>query len=249
MLHNWLRYPTTAKTAALVCGWAALYLLGSCLYFALSYRLVESIPALLIPSLMPLSALSAWVSWRIEQTLERDRVIPSINNSRASILPLLWMSVFYSTFVEGFLYEWFLHGDLPPWLRIAVDLLCLSPLFTDAAATYVYKRLLGENHECATNYVSTRLPAFVLPLLGFWFLFSVVGNEISNPILSFMSFDFGIIAWTVFFTWANRVDLPDYLRTSPYGILRRLGDLNDILSSPLRRVYGWNLLALIFEIF
>ena len=52
-----------------------------------------------------------------------------------------------------------------------------------------------------------------------------------------MIFDFGIIIWTVFFTWANHVDLPETLRTSPYRLLRRLGVLNDILSRPLGRVY------------
>ena len=52
-----------------------------------------------------------------------------------------------------------------------------------------------------------------------------------------MIFDFGIIIWTVFFTWANHVDLPEYLRKSPYRLFRRLGVLNDILSRPLGRVY------------
>jgi hypothetical protein len=231
--------PQMLKTAATITGWVAVYLLGSCLYFALTYHLVESTPALLIPSLMPLSALSAWVSWQIEEEIGPVYVKPSGKNGKASILPLLYMSVFYSSVVEGFLYEWFLHGGLRPWLRIGLDLLWLSPFFTDAAATYVYERLLGENHQGATNYVSTRLPSFVVPLLGFWFVFSVVGNEISNPILSFIIFDFGIIVWTVFFTWANRVDLPQNLRTSRYGFLRHLGILNDILSRPLGRVYHW----------
>jgi hypothetical protein len=76
-----------------------------------------------------------------------------------------------------------------------------------------------------------------VPLLGFWFAFSVAGNEISNPVLSFMVFDFGIIVWTVFFTWANQVDLPENLRTSRHPFLRGLGVLNDFLSRPLGRVY------------
>lgn len=132
-----------------------------------------------------------------------------------------------------------MHGGLRPWLRIVLDLFWLSPFFTDAAATYVYERLLGENHQEATNYVSTRLPSFVVPLLGFWFVFSVAGNEISNPILSFMIFDFGIIVWTVFFTWANHADLPQSLGTSRHAFLRHLAVLNDILSRPLGRVYRW----------
>jgi hypothetical protein len=227
------------KAAATIGGWVGVYLLGSYLYFSLTYHLVESAPALLIPLLMPLSALSALVSWRIEEEIEPFFVQPSLNRGKASILPLLYMSVFYSSVVEGFLYEWFLHGGLRPWLRIGLDLIWLSPFFTDAAATYVYKRLLGDNHENATGYVSTRLPSFVVPLLGFWFVFSVAGNEVSNPILSFMIFDFGIIVWTVFFTWANQVDLPKSLRASRYGFLRRIGVLNDILSRPLGRVYRW----------
>jgi hypothetical protein len=229
----------TIKTAATIAGWVAVYLLGSSLYFALTYHLVEGTPALLIPSLMPLSALSAWVSWRIEGGIEPVHANASRKNGKAYILPLLYMSVFYSSVVEGFLYEWFLHGGLRPWLRIVLDLLWLSPFFTDAAATYVYERLLGENHQQATNYISTRLPSFVVPLLGFWFVFSVVGNEISNPILSFMIFDFGIIVWTVFFTWANHADLPRSLGTSRYAFLRNLGVLNDVLSRPLGRIYRW----------
>jgi hypothetical protein len=227
------------KTAATIAGWVAVYLSGSTLYFALIYHFVEGTPALLIPSLMPLSALSAWVSWQIEEEMAPDYAKAPGKNGRASILPLLYMSVFYSSVVEGFLYEWFLHGGLRPWLRIVLDLVWLSPFFTDAAATYVYERLLGENHQEATNYVSTRLPSFVVPLLGFWFVFSVAGNEISNPILSFMIFDFGIIVWTVFFTWANRADLPQSLGTSRYAFLRHLGVLNDILSRPLGRIYRW----------
>jgi len=229
--------PQMLKTAATVAGWLGVYLLGSYVYFSLTYDVVLRTPALLLPSLMPLSALSAWISWQIEEEIEPAYVKPSVNTGKASILPLLYMSVFYSSVVEGFLYEWFLHGNLRPLLRIGLDLLWLSPFFTDAAATYVYERLLGENHQSAANYVATQLPSFVVPLLGFWFIFSVVGNEISNPILSFMIFDFGIIVWTVFFTWANHVDLPESLRTSPYRLLRRLGVLNDILSRPLGRVY------------
>lgn len=244
------------RTTATIGGCVVVYLLGSCLYFSLTSDLVERTPALLIPSLIPLSALSAWVSWQIEEEIEPVYVKPSVNNGKASILPLLCMSVFYSSVVEGFLYEWFLHGGLRPWLRIGVDLLCLSPFFTDAAATYVYQRLLGKNHQYATNYVSTRLPSFVVPLLGFWSVFSIVGNEISSPILSFMVFDFGIIVWTVFFTWANHIDLPENLRTSRSAFLRRLGALNDILSRPLARVYRWkfvgsyllDLLILIFSL-
>ena len=229
--------PQMLKTAAKVAGWLWVYLLGSYLYFSLTFEVVLRTPALLLPSLMPLSALSAWISWQIEEEIEPAYVKPSVNTGKASILPLLYMSVSYSSVVEGFLYEWFLHGNLRPLLRIGLDLLWLSPFFTDAAATYVYERLLGENHQSAANYVATQLPSFVVPLLGFWFIFSVVGNEISNPILSFMIFDFGIIVWTVFFTWANHVDLPESLRTSPYRLLRRLGVLNDILSRPLGRVY------------
>ncbi|MGH9678990.1 MAG: hypothetical protein ACRD4Y_03490, partial [Candidatus Acidiferrales bacterium] len=150
-----------------------------------------------------------------------------------------YMSVLYSPFVEGFLYEVALHGNFPAWLRIGVDLLWLSPFFADAAATYVYQRLQGENHEEAARYISKRLPTFIVPLLGFWFLFSIAGNEISNPIISFMIFDLGIIVWTVFFMWANRVDLPQNLRTSRFRFLRHLGVLNDILSRPLRWIYGW----------
>ena len=229
--------PKMLKTSATVAGWLGVYLLGSYLYFSLTSDVVLRSPALLLPSLMPLGALSAWVSWQIEEELVPACVKPSVTTGKASILPLLCMSVFYSSVVEGFLYEWFLHGDLRPLLRIGLDLMWLSPFFTDAAATYVYERLLGENHQRATNYVATQLRSFAVPLLGFWFIFSVVGNEISNPILSFMIFDFGIIVWTVFFTWANQVDLPETLRTSPYGLLRRLGVLNDILSRPLGRVY------------
>jgi hypothetical protein len=229
----------TLKTAATIAGWVAVYLLGSYIYFALTCHLVEGTPALLIPSLMPLSALSAWVSWQIEDEIKPVQAKAPGNEGRASFLPLLYMSVFYSAVVEGFLYEWFLHGGLRPWLRIVLDLLWLSPFFTDAAATYVYERLLGENHQEATNYVSTRLPSFVVPLLGFWLVFSVVGNEVSNPILSFMVFDFGIIVWTVFFTWANHADLPQSLGTSRYAFLRHLGILNDILSRPLGRIYRW----------
>lgn len=68
-----------------------------------------------------------------------------------------------------------------------------------------------------------------------------MGNEVSNPILSFMIFDFGIVVWTISFTWANRVDLQESLRTSPHEFLRRLGALNDVLSRPLARVYRWKL--------
>ena len=166
------------KTAATVAGWLGVYLLGSYLYFSITYDVVLRTPVLLLPSLMPLSALSAWVSRQIEEEIEPANVGPSMNTRRTSILPLLSMSVFYSSVVEGFLYEWFLHGDLRPLLRIGLDLLWLSPFFTDAAATYVYERLLGENHQRATNYVATQLPSFVVPLLGFWFIFSVVGNEL-----------------------------------------------------------------------
>jgi hypothetical protein len=227
------------KMIARIGGWVALYLLGSYTYFTLTYGVVEGTPALMIPLLMPLSALSACVSWQIEREIEPVHIKPSVNSGKASILPLLYMSVFYSSVIEGFLYEWFLHGGLRPWLRIAIDLFWLSPFFADAAATYVYIRLLGENDQYAMNHVSTRLPSFVVPLLGFWSVFSIAGNEISNPILSFMIFDCGIIVWTVFFTWANRVDLPDILRNSRHGFLRRLGLLNDILSRPLGRVYRW----------
>jgi hypothetical protein len=211
-------------------------------------------PALLIPSLIPLSILSAWVSWQIENEIQPGYIKGSVNTAKESFLPLLFMSVIYSSIVEGFLYEWGLHGDLRPLFRIGLDLLFLSPLFTDAAATYVYERFLGEDHQHATNYVGTRLPSFVVPLLGFWFVFSVVGNEISNPVLSFLVFDFGIIVWTVFFTWANHVDLPEKLRTSRYLFLRRLGVLNDVLSRPLGRVYrskifGIYLLDLLILIF
>jgi hypothetical protein len=242
------------KTAATIAGWIAAYLLGSYFYFALTYHLLFSTPALLIPCLMPLSALSAWVSWQIEEQLEPAFIESRADTREASILPLLYMSVFYSSVVEGFLYEWFLHGGLRPWLRIGVDLFWLSPFFTDAAATYMYKRFVGENHDCAANYVATRLPSFIVPLLGLWFVFSVAGNEISNPILSFMVFDVGIIMWTVFFTWANRVDLPANLRCSRYRFVRRLGVLNDVLSQPLGRVYRWKyfgayLLDLIILIF
>jgi hypothetical protein len=231
--------PNALRTAATIAGWIAVYLLGSYAYFALTYHLLVSTPAMLIPSLIPLSAFSAWVSWQIEEQLEPAYVEPPVCSREASILPLLYMSVFYSSIVEGFLYEWFLHGGLRPWLRIALDLFWLSPFFTDAAATYVYKRFLGETHDGAANYVATRLPSFIVPLLGLWFVFSVAGNEISNPILSFMVFDVGIIVWTVFFTWANRVDLPGNLRSSRYRFVRRLGVLNDILSRPLGRVYRW----------
>jgi hypothetical protein len=41
----------------------------------------------------------------------------------------------------------------------------------------------------------------------------------------------------LFHIWANHVNLPETLRTSPYRLLRRLGVLNDILSRPLGRVY------------
>jgi hypothetical protein len=227
------------KKTATIGGWVVTYLLGSYLYFTLTHGLVESTPALMIPLLTPLSVLSACVSWQIEREIEPVHIKPHMKSGKASILPLLYMSVFYSSVIEGFLYEWFLHGGLRPWLRIAVDLFWLSPFFTDAAATYVYIRLLGENDQYAMNHVSTRLPSFVVPLLGVWSVFSIVGNEISNPILSFMIFDFGIIVWTVFSTWANRVDLPGILRNSRYGFLRRLGLLNDILSRPLGRVYRW----------
>ncbi len=235
-----------------------MYLLGSYLYFALTYDLVNRTPALLIPFLMPVGALSAWVSWEIEKKIEPIHLTPygtpCGNGGHASILPLLYMSVFYSSIVEGFLYEWFLHGGLRPWLRIGVDLFWLSPFFVDAAATYVYIRLVGENHERAVNHVSTRLPSFVIPLLGFWSVFSVAGNEISNPLLSFMVFDFGIVVWNIFFMWANHANLPERLRTSPSHFLRRLGLVNDILSRPLGRIYrckffGSYLRDLIFLIF
>jgi hypothetical protein len=120
-----------------------------------------------------------------------------------------------------------------------VDLLFLSPFFADPAATYVYKRFLGESHRVAKNYVAIRLPTFIVPLLVFWTAFSVPGNEISNPILSFMTFNFGIIVWTVFFTWANQVDLPELLRVSPYPALRWLGTVNAILTAPLEKIYSW----------
>lgn len=240
MFWNRSQYvPNALKAAATIAGWIAVYLLGSYVYFALTYPLLASTPAMLIPSLIPLSALSAWVSWQIEEQLEPAYVESAVGTREASILPLLYMSVFYSSIVEGFLYEWFLHGGLRPWVRIALDLFCLSPFFTDAAATYVYKRFVGETHDGAANYVATRLPSFIVPLLGLWFVFSVAGNVISNPILSFMVFDVGIIVWTVFFTWANRVDLPGSLRSSRYRFVRRLGMLNDILSRPLGRVYRW----------
>jgi hypothetical protein len=243
------------KMTAKIAAWIGVYLLVSCLYFTLTSDFVKTAPVLMIPLLMPLSTLSAWVSGRIEVVIEPE-YLKSPDNGGKSILPLLFMSVFYSSVVEGFLYEWFLHGDLRPRLRIAIDLLWLSPFFTDAAATYVYIRLSGENHQYAVHHVSARLPSFIVPLLGFWSVFSVIGNEISNPILSFIVFDFGIIVWTVFFTWANHVDLPDHLRTSQYRLLRRLGLLNDILSRPLERVYRWqsfgsflvDLLILIFSL-
>ena len=228
--------PNALETAATIAGWIAVYLLGSYVYFALTYPLLLSTPAMLMPSLMPLSAFSAWVSWQIEEQLEPAYVEPAVGAREGSIVPLLYMSVFYSSVVEGFLYEWFLHGGLRPWLRISLDLFWLSPFFTDAAATYIYKRFVGENHDGAANYVGTRLPSFIVPLLGLWFVFSVAGNEISNPVVSFTVFDVGIIVWTVFFTWANRVDLPGNLRTSRYRFVRRLGALNDILSRPLGRV-------------
>ncbi|MGH9678448.1 MAG: hypothetical protein ACRD4Y_00700, partial [Candidatus Acidiferrales bacterium] len=196
-------------------------------------------PALLIPSLIPISIMSAWVSWRIGEEIEPLCVEPSERRGETMFLPLLYMSVIYSSVVEGFLYEWFLHGGLPPWLRIGIDLLWLSPFFADAAATYVYNRLLGKSHQRSANYVSTRLPSFIVPLLGFWSVFSIVGNEISSPILSFTVFDFGIIVWTVFFTWANRVDLPNILQSSPHALLRRLGLLNEFVSRPLGWVYRW----------
>jgi len=240
MFWNQSEYlPNALKTVATIAGWIAVYLLGSYVYFALTYDLLVSTPALLIPCLMPLSALSAWVSWQIEEQLEPTYGKSIVDTREASILPLLYMSVFYSSVVEGFLYEWFLHGGLRPWLRIGLDLFWLSPFFTDAAATYMYKRFVGENHDSAANYVATRLPSFIVPLLGLWFVFSVAGNEISNPILSFMVFDVGIIVWTVFFTWASRVNLPGNLRSSRYRFVRRLGVLNDILSRPLGRVYRW----------
>ena len=124
----------------------------------------------------PLSALSAWVSWRIEEEIEPFFVQPSVNQGKASILPLLYMSVFYSSVVEGFLYEWFLHGGLRPWLRIGPDQFALikSPFFTDAAITYLYKRLLYDNHQNATDCVSTRLPSFVVPFA--WILVSFPGS-------------------------------------------------------------------------
>lgn len=227
------------KMAAIIGTWLVLYLGGSALYFALTWDLIKSQPALMLPLLMPLGALSGWVSWRIEKEIPRGRLEPSENGAKASLLPLLFMSVFYSSMVEGFLYEWFLHGGLSPWLRIAIDLLWLSPFFSDAAATYVYMRLLGENPRQAAQHVSTRLPSFVVPLLGFWSVFSIAGNVVSNPLLSFMIFDLGIIVWTVFFTWAHRVDLPEALRTSRYVFLRRLGLLNDFVSRPLQAVYRW----------
>jgi hypothetical protein len=240
MFWNQSQYvPNALKTAATIAGWIAVYLLGSYVYFALTYHSLVRTPAMLIPSLMPLSALSAWVSWQIEEQLEPGYVEVAAGPREASILPLLYMSVFYSSVVEGFLYEWFLHGGLRPWLRIALDLFWLSPFFTDAAATYVYKRFVGESHDGAANYVGTRLPSFIVPLLGLWLVFSVAGNEIANPVLSFMVFDVGIIVWTVFFTWANRVDLPGSLRGSRYRFVRRLGAVNDILSRPLARVYRW----------
>ncbi len=224
------------RSTMIVGGCAAVYLLVSYVYFKLTYNFVERTPALLIPSLMPISALSH-ISWQIEEEIEPLCTEPLIGSGKQTFLPLLYMSIIYSSVVEGFLYEWFLHGALFPSLRIAIDLLWLSPFFADAAATYVYKRLLGENHEDATTYVSTRLPSFVVPLLVFWSVFSVLGNEISNPILSFMTFDLGIIVWTVFFTWANSVDLPEILRTSRHGFLRGLGLLNNFLSRPLGWVY------------
>jgi hypothetical protein len=253
---RWQSLAQTLKTAAAIGGWVVVYLLGSHVYFALTYDVVTSTPALLIPLLMPLSALSAWVSWKIEEEIEPAYIKASSNCSETSILPLLYMSVFYSSVVEGFLYEWFLHGGLRPWLRIGIDLLFLSPFFTDAAATYVYIRLVGESHESAMKHISTRLVTFVIPLLGIWSVFSIVGNETTNPILSFMIFDFGIIVWTVFFAWANQVDLPETLRTSQYGFWRRAGLLNEILSRPLARVYRWrffgsylrDLLVLIFSL-
>jgi hypothetical protein len=227
------------RSAAIIGTWLVLYLGGGALYFALTGDLVKNAPALMIPLLMPLGALSAWVSWRIEKEIEPDYIEPRQGCGKTSILPLLCMSVFYSSIVEGFLYEWFLHGGLSPWLRIGIDLLWLSPFFTDAAATYVYMRLLGQNPRQATEHVSARLPSFIVPLLGFWSVFSIAGNVVSNPLLSFMIFDFGIIAWTVFFTWANRADLPEILRTSRFASLRRLGVLNAVLSRPLERVYRW----------
>lgn len=246
--------PQMLKPVATIAGWVGVYLLGSYLYFSLTYDFVLRMPVLLIPSLMPLSVLSAWVSWQIENEIEPAYVKCPINALKESFLPLLFMSVIYSSVVEGFLYEWCLHGDLRPVFRIGLDLLFLSPFFTDAAATYAYERLLGEDHQSATNYVATRLPSFVVPLLAFWLVFSVVGNEISNPVLSFMIFDFGIIIWTVFFTWANHVDLPENLRTSRYRFVRQLGELNNVLSRPLARVYrsrlfGTYLLDLLILIF
>jgi hypothetical protein len=203
---------------------------------------------------MPLSAWSTWISWQIENAIQPVYFKPTVKAARASILPLLYLSVIYSSVVEGFLYEWCLHGDLRPLFRIGLDVLFLSPFFTDAAATYVYERLLGEGHRSATHYVATRLPSFVVPLLGFWFVFSVVGNTISSPVLSFMVFDLGIIVWTVFFTWANQVNLPESLRTSRYRFLRQVGVLNDVLSRPLGRIYssklfGTYLLDLLILIF
>lgn len=91
------------KTAATIAGWIAVYLLGSYFYFAVTYHLIEGKPALLIPSLMPLSALSAWVSWQIEEEIEPVHGKAPGKDSKATILPLLYMSVFYSSVVEGFL--------------------------------------------------------------------------------------------------------------------------------------------------
>jgi hypothetical protein len=232
---------TAVGTSGIILGWSVFFLLGSYLYFKYTASFFENRPALLLPSMLPISIFSAWVSWQIEEAIEPAFVEPSVSSSEVSILPLLYMSVFYSSVVEGFLYEWVLHGNLRPWIRIAIDLFVLSPFFADPAATYVYKRFLGESHRVAKNYVAIRLPAFIVPLLVFWTVFSVPGNVISNPILSFMTFNFGIIVWTVFFTWANHVDLPDLLRTSQYGFVRRLGKVNERLTEPLEWIYSRDL--------
>lgn len=119
--------PQTLRTTTAIGRWVVVYLLGSYLYSSLTYDHVENTPALLIPSLMPLSVLSACVSWQIEKEIDPAHVKPSASATKPSILPLLCMSVFYSSVVEGFLFEWFLRGGLRPWLRIGIDLLCLSP--------------------------------------------------------------------------------------------------------------------------
>jgi hypothetical protein len=230
-----------AEASAVSIAWTVLFLLGSYLYFKYTAAFFENKPALLLPSMIPISIFSAWVSWQIEEAIEPTLVESPVDSEEASILPLLYMSVLYSSVVEGFLYEWVLHGQLRPWIRIAIDLFVLSPFFADPAATYVYKRFLGESHRVAKNYVAIRLPTFIVPLLAFWTVFSVLGNVIANPILSFMTFNFGIIVWTVFFTWANHVELPELLKTSRHRFLRRLGRLNDRLSEPLERVYSHDL--------